>query len=179
MNKLLKAIALCAVCGTTSVFAVELPINGQFAKDAKGNLALWRALAPREGVNMEVTTASNGKDNALFVETDGKSYPIGNIQHKIRAYKKLKFSIRAKGSGGFAVSLLYYTEARRYITTVLLFEGRPGADNFKEFTGSVDVPEKLDDKNVEFANILLLSFSNSQIIFENAVLDGEERQGEK
>lgn len=174
-SQTIKTGLLLALCGTITAFAVELPINGKFAKDDKGQLFYWRPSIPRKTVSIEVIPASDKKNNAILIENDNKSYGISSSMIKITAYKTLHFSIHVRGNGGFAAQLNYYTEKGKYIGTKVFFEGRASNDAFQKFKGSLDIPETLNDKKVAFAAIKLLTFKNTQLIFENAVLSADER----
>ena len=174
-SNILKTTLLLALCGTITAFAVELPINGKFAKDDKGKLIYWRPQIPRKTVSIEVIPASDGKNNAILVENGNESYAIGNRQFKITPYKKLHFSIHAKGNGGFAVQLSCYTDKGKYIGTLVFLQGKASTDAFQEFKGSLDVPETLKDQKVVYISFQILVFSNTQLIFEDAALNADER----
>ena len=174
-SKIFKTTLLLVFCGTITAFAVEVPINGKFAKDDKGQLLYWKPQYPRKTVSIEVIPASDGKSNAMFVENDNKSFAIGHYSlKKVTSYKKLHFSIHAKGNGGFAVQLNCYTDKSKYIGTLIFLQGKASPDAFQEFKGSLDVPETLKDQKVVYITFQILVFKNAQIIFENAALTADE-----
>lgn len=172
MKTLLKSLFISAIL-TTALAAAEFPVNGTFEKNQKGDPINWQIRNMRPTVNVEVLPASDQKGNALLIETDKSVLPVScQIMH-LKNCKKVNVSLRAKGNAGFAVQLNGFNKNCRYVTTSLVLESRVSGDEFKEFKGSVQIPENTGDKKIEYFSINLLVFSRSQIVFENVQLSGE------
>lgn len=176
MKSILKMAMFAAVCSAATVMAEPLKIDSKFTVNEKNELKFWGISGKHENVTLEAVESSDKQGHAAFLETAERSVPLAyRGLFRIDKYKELTFSVGVRGNGGFAVQLHLYNEKDRYVTCRVLLEGRGAGDVVKTYTGKVEVPQEVNGQKIRYGRVHLLSFKNTQLVYENATLDGELR----
>lgn len=177
MKSMLKMAMFAAVCSAATVMAEPLKIDGKFTVNEKNELKLWGLSGKYDDVTLEAVESSDKQGHAAFLETAGKSVPLAyRGLFRVDKYKELTFSVGVRGNGGFAVQLHLYNEKDRYVTCRIFLEGHGGGDAVKTYTGKIVVPQEVNGQKIRYGRLHLLSFKNTQLVYENVSMDGVPRQ---